>query len=269
MSDLWFKGLDDLELVEGALRLSTKVDPTVNATWVELQLEKMLDEAELVLSKEVDEKARFDALLRLFYQEWGFQGDDETYFSSENAFIEKVLQRKKGIPVSLGALLLFFARKLGFPMHGISFPTQFLLVVKWPEALPEYINPFNGEYVAKHTLSSWLKGLEGNAAVLKTEHLSVADTSTVIGRWLAVLKGALMREEHYTKALACSNIALSLVPEDPYEIRDRGFIYQQLDCFQIARQDYQYFIDNCPEDPAAEMLKLQLKAINEEPVVLH
>ncbi|GAM70926.1 protein sirB1 [Vibrio sp. JCM 19236] len=81
-----------------------------------MQLEKLLDEAEQVLSVEVNEKARFDAFLRLFYQEWGFEGDYENYFSSENAFIEKVIQRRKGIPVSLGALLLFFGRKLGFPV---------------------------------------------------------------------------------------------------------------------------------------------------------
>ncbi|PMG03533.1 hypothetical protein BCV02_08145 [Vibrio breoganii] len=269
MSDLWFNGLDDLELVEGAMRLCSQVDPSINATWVELQLEKMLDEAEQVLSRETNEKARFDALIRMFYQEWGFQGDYENYFSSENAFVEKVLQRKKGIPVSLGSLLLYLGRKLGFPIEGVSFPTQFLLVVKWPDMKPDYVNPFNGEYVAKHTLQSWLKGAEGNAAMLKPEHLSIADTSTIIGRWLGVLKGALMREERYTQALACSNLALSLVPEDPYEIRDRGFIYQQLNCFQVARKDYEFFIEKCPHDPAADMLKLQLKSINDEPVVLH
>lgn len=127
MSDLWFKDLDELELVEGALLLNSQIDPQVNFTWVEMQLEKLLDEAEQVLSVEVNEKARFDAFLRLFYQEWGFEGDYENYFSSENAFIEKVIQRRKGIPVSLGALLLFFGRKLGFPVKALAFLPSFLL----------------------------------------------------------------------------------------------------------------------------------------------
>lgn len=142
-------------------------------------------------------------------------------------------------------------------------------MVEWPFDKPDYINPFNGEYVAKNTLHAWLKGHEGNLAELKPEHLVVADTSTLIGRWLAVLKGALMREEHYTQALRCSDIALALVPDDPFEIRDRGYIYQQLNCHQVARKDYEFFIEQCPNDPSIDMLKLQLQAFNEEPVVLH
>lgn len=234
-----------------------------------MQLEKLLDEAEQVLSVEVNEKARFDAFLRLFYQEWGFEGDYENYFSSENAFIEKVIQRRKGIPVSLGALLLFFGRKLGFPVKGISFPTQFLIAVNWSDRDKSYVNPFNGEYVAKPVLHAWLKGQEGAAAQLKPEHLNVADNSMLIGRWLGVLKSALMREERYTQALACTDIALSLVPDDPYEIRDRGFIYQHLECNQVAQKDFEYFLEKCPDDPTAELLKLQLKALQEVPQVLH
>lgn len=269
MSDLWSEDLDNMELVEGALLLNSRVDPSVNSVWVEMQLEQMLQEAEQALLPESNEKARFNAFLRLFYREWGFQGDNDSYFSSENVFIDKVLQRKKGIPVSLGALLLFIGRKLGFPIEGIAFPTQFLLVVKWPYEEPDYVNPFDGEYVVKPTLLCWLKGAEGLLATLKPEHFKIADTSTIIGRWLAVLKGALVREERYTQALICSDMALSLVPNDPYERRDRGFIYQQLDCYQIARQDYEFFIKQCPDDPGAQVLKLQMNALNDEPVVVH
>jgi regulator of sirC expression with transglutaminase-like and TPR domain len=59
------------------------------------------------------------------------------------------------------------------------------------------------------------------------------------------------------------------VPDDPYEIRDRGFIYQQLDCHQVALTDYQFFIDQCPDDPAAELLKNQVSAMSNTQVTLH
>ncbi len=104
---------------------------------------------------------------------------------------------------------------------------------------------------------------------MKAEHLKTADHPTIIGRWLAVTKSALLREERYTLALRCTDLALSFVPDDPYEIRDRGFIYQQLDCHQIAKTDYQFFIDQCPEDPAAELLKSQLRALDTNIVTIH
>ncbi len=98
--------------------------------------------------------------------EWGFAGDKDAYFSSENAFIDKVLERKKGIPVSLGAIFLFLGRKLGFPVEGVSSDLAFLLKVTWYGQAAVYINPYNGEYVGEQTLRAWLIGHDGPLAAL-------------------------------------------------------------------------------------------------------
>ncbi len=96
-------------------------------------------------------RKRVSRLLRLFYQEWFFSGDREAYFDSRNAFIDLLLQRRKGIPASLGSLLLYLGHKLSFPLNGISFQTQFLLSLNWPGERRIYLNPFNGEIVSQHT----------------------------------------------------------------------------------------------------------------------
>ncbi|NIY82278.1 SirB1 family protein [Vibrio hepatarius] len=269
MLELFDEDFDAMELAEGALALNQAINPETRVQWAENELHRLLQEAELSLAHEVDEKQRFDALLRLFYHQWGFSGDREAYFDSANAFIDTVLERRKGIPVSLGALLLYFGRKLGFPLKGVTFPSQFLIKVEWYDEAPQYINPFNGEYVTEHTLGAWLIGHKGPLAKLKPKHLEETDNPTVIGRWLALLKSALLREERYTLALKCTDLALSFVPDDPYEIRDRGYIYQQLDCHQVALTDYQYFIENCPDDPASELLKNQVNAMSGTQVTLH
>jgi regulator of sirC expression with transglutaminase-like and TPR domain len=269
MLELFDEDFDAMELVEGALVLNKAINPESQTSWAEQELKRLFSEAEFALVNETNEKQRFESFLRLFYFEWGFSGDRETYFHSSNGFIDKVLKRRKGIPVSLGALILYLGRKLGFPLSGITFPTQFLIKLEWYGEKPLFINPFNGEYVSEHTVGAWLIGSKGPLAELKEEHVQATDNPTVIGRWLALLKSALLREEHYTLALRCTDLALTFVPDDPYEIRDRGFIYQQLDCHQVALTDYQYFIDQCPDDPAAELLKNQVNAMSETPVVLH
>lgn len=260
---------DGIELVEGALLLNQAINPETDVAWVKLELDRLLNEAEVTLVNESDQKQKFESLLRLFYREWNFKGDREAYFDSSNAFIDQVLQRRRGIPVSLGALFMYFGRKLGFDLEGVTFPTQFLIQLNWYGETPLYIDPFSGEYVSRHTLQAWLIGNKGPLARLKEKHLKISDNATIIGRWLAVMKSALMREERYTLALRCTDLALTFVPDDPYEIRDRGFIYQQLDCHQIAASDYQYFIDQCPDDPAAELLKTQVNALSHNLVTLH
>ena len=269
MFELFDEDLDNMELVEGALALNYAINPETEVDWVEQELARMLREAELYLAHEANEKQRFESFLRLFYREWRFEGDGDAYFASENVFIDKVLERKKGIPVSLGALLLYLGKKLGFPLEGVAFPTQFLIKIRWHKERPCYLNPFDGEYVAEHILNAWLIGHDGPLAKLEPQHLESADNPTVIGRWLAIIKGALLREERYTLALKCTNLALTFVPDDPYEIRDRGFIYEQLDCHQVAKSDYQYFIDHCPDDPATELLKMQVSALNDNHVTIH
>lgn len=269
MFDLFDEDLDEMDLVEGALALNYAINSETDVNWVEAELERMLKEVELALVSESCEKQKFDSFLRYFYYEWNFQGDNETYFASENVFVDSVLRRRKGIPVSLGAVFLFFAKRLGFPVEGVTFPTQFLIKLDWPGEQACYINPYNGEYVARRILSAWLIGHEGPLAQLKPEHLQAADHPTIIGRWLAVTKSALLREERYTLALKCTDLALTFVPDDPYEIRDRGFIYQQLDCLQVAKSDYQFFINQCPEDPAAELLKTQVRALEDNAITLH
>ncbi len=269
MLNLCDEDFDAMELVEGALVLNQAVNPETQVSWCEAELARLLKEAELALVNERDDQQRFDAFLRLFYHQWGFEGDRNAYYDSANGFIDKVLKRRKGIPVSLGALLLYFGRKLGFPLQGITFPTQFLIKLDWYGEKARYINPYDGEYVSEHTLHAWLIGHSGPLAKLKSEHLETSDNPTVIGRWLALLKSALLREERYTLALRCTDLALTFVPDDPYEIRDRGFIYQQLDCYQVALSDFQYFIEQCPDDPASELLKNQMSALSENSVTLH
>jgi regulator of sirC expression with transglutaminase-like and TPR domain len=83
------------------------------------------------------------------------------------------------------------------------------------------------------------------------------------------MKAAFMREEQFEKALLCSELSLLSTPEDPYQVRDRGYILHKLDCFAAAKEDYQYFIEQCPDDPAIELIQIQMKALGEEPIVIH
>ena len=101
--------LNQMPLVDGAIAFMAEVDTDFPATWVQLRLTQLAQEAEQTLMEEVNPRLRLDGLLRLFYREWGFQGDQQQYFSSDNAFLDKVLERRKGIPVSLGAIFLYLA----------------------------------------------------------------------------------------------------------------------------------------------------------------
>ncbi|MNO03734.1 hypothetical protein D3C81_2245210 [compost metagenome] len=78
-----------------------------------------------------------------------------------------------------------------------------------------------------------------------------------------------MEERQMELALRASEVLLQFNPEDPYEIRDRGLIYAQLECEHVALNDLNYFVEQCPEDPISEMIRAQINSIAHKQITLH
>ena len=206
-------------------------------------------------------------LLTQVYQKQGFCGDWKTFFKVKNILLSSVLKRRKGVPISLGILLIEMLKAIGFNAAGLCFPSGFIVQVEMAEGV-FYIDPFNGELVDTAHLELKVRGQLGNHARLTPEMLKVDDNETIIKRYISVLKAAYMQADKLELALLCSDILLRLDPEDAYEVRDRGFLFQQLDCYQLACNDFTFFIEQCPKDPIVGLLKQQITRMREEQAAL-
>ncbi|MFM4965084.1 SirB1 family protein [Aeromonas bivalvium] len=207
-------------------------------------------------------------LIQGFYQGLGFHGDWQDFFSAANSDLAAVLTGRQGIPVSLGILLIQLGRRIGLDVEGICFPGYFLVSFAGDEG-EVYIDPFNGEVLSLARIESLLRGALGNLASLSQDYLQPSGQWEIIERLLNVNKAALLRENRMTEALRASELLLRMKPGDPQETRDRGFIYEQLDCPRFAADDFEYFIEQCPDDPVADVLKMQLAALDLSPKPLH
>lgn len=169
----------------------------------------------------------------------------------------------------MGVIFLYIAHQLGLPLMPVIFPTQLILRADWLDEEMWLINPLNGETLNEHVLEVWIKGNLGLSAELEDEDLEEAENTLIVRKMLDTLKAALMEEKQMELALRASEAVLAFDPDDPYEIRDRGLIYAQLDCNHIAISDLSYFVEQCPEDPIAEMIKMQIHSIEQQRVTLH
>jgi len=202
-------------------------------------------------------------LLSQVYQKQGFCGDWKTFFKVKNILLSSTLKRRKGVPISLGILLIEMLKEIGFNAEGLCFPSGFIVQVEMDANLV-YIDPFNGELVDTAHLELKVRGQLGNHARLTPDLLKVDNNETIIKRYISVLKAAYMQDENLELALLCSDILLRLDPEDAYEVRDRGFLFQQLECYQLACNDFTFFIEQCPKDPIIGLLKQQITQMREE-----
>lgn len=108
------------------------------------------------------------------------------------------------------------------------------------------IDPFNGETLDTRTLKLWLKGNISPTTELYDDDLEEAESLAVMCNMLDTLKSALMEEKQMERALNVSRILLQLDPRNPYENRDRGVIYAELDCTHVALSDLMYFVEQRP-----------------------
>ena len=217
-------------LCDGMVLISELIRDDFPTHYVQDELERLLGLAREEIAASWDQERQIERLLELFYHDWGFSDSRGVYRLSDVLWLDKVLNNRQGSAVSLGAILLWIAQRLALPVVPVIFPTQMLLRAD-PEESEEMwlINPFNGETLNEHTLEVWLKGNISPVAELFNEDLD----------------------------------------EDPYEIRDRGLIYAQLDCDHVALQDLSYFVEQCPEDPISEMIRAQINTISHKQITLH
>ena len=127
----------------------------------------------------------------------------------------------------------------------------------------------DGGWLATGKRGSGLDVYKRQVAELFNEDLDEADNAEVIRKLLDTLKSSLMEERQMELALRASEALLQFNPEDPYEIRDRGLIYAQLECEHVALTDLSYFVEQCPEDPISEMIRAQINTISHKQIVLH
>ncbi len=211
----------------------------------------------------VADKAKLTKLIDILYQQQGFKGNWQSFFEVENVLISKVLARRKGIPISMGIVFLDVLKSCGFDAQGICFPSGFIIRINLENEVL-YFDPFTGELPSWDDLELRVRGQLGNHAQLTLDMLKPDDNKTIIKRFINVMKAAYIQADILALGLLCSDILLRIDPDDAYEVRDRGFIFQQLDCFKLASSDFEFFIEQFPEDPIVALLKQQIKQMQLE-----
>ena len=222
-----------------------------------------------------NELDRLHQLLDVIYRQMKFSYRYTDYFNSDNLLLHKVLQTKQGMPVSFAAILLYLAAKCGIPLFAVNFPTQIILraEISHDDGRQEtlFINPADGKFLSMDDLEKWLDG-EPMAGLLVTPMLiRRAEPFELLERVETLFKMALTKEKKFQEVLEMINFRLIFSPDDPYEIRDRGMIFATMESFQAAYEDLSYFIDQCPDDPSARMIKMDIKQLEQKSkeMILH
>jgi len=254
----------DIPLFSTALLIAQDEYPALDRADYEIRLHRYCDRLANLLRDSDPAPTQLRCLNQFLFDELGFSGDEQDYYDPRNSYLNEVLDRRLGNPISLAVVQIELAQRLGVPLQGISFPGHFLVRLPIEEGIV--------------VLDSFQKGRSLDAAELRRRartHLDTHDIDdarlarmlepashrSILMRMLRNLKSVYIERTQWDKALRCSDRLLTLDPHQPGEFRDRGTYYLNLGHVAAARADMTRYLALMPQADDAEAVAQQLSEL--------
>jgi len=255
-------------LLEAALLIESELTKkNISESTSKLLQQQLFLKCSLIQFKEANAD-KLTVLLDHVYQTEGYKGDWKTFYKIENCFISNVLIRHQGISITLGILLLQFLKANGFDAYGVCFSRDLIIKVHCENEFI-YIDPFTGDIQNLNQLEAKMHGLLGNYIKLNDEMLSVDSHERVIKNLISLMKVAYLQSKQFELALVCCDLLLRIEPDNTYERRERGCLFQELNCVDLAVKDFQIFIDKHPNDPTVSIIEKQIRKMRINQPIIH
>lgn len=200
-------------------------------------------------------------LHEFLFGELGFRGNEEDYYNPRNSFLNDVLERRTGIPITLAVVYLEITRRLGLPFYGVGLPGHF--IVKYDDNRQvKFIDPFHGgRLLDQEECTDLVRGHRAEGP--ESRDFRAVDNRYIIIRMLNNLRGIYHNNMQYRKAVGVMDMILSLLPASPEEIKQRAWLHYKLGNFSQARHDLDTYLTFCPDAEDADSVREWLNEIHE------
>lgn len=255
-------GLDDeINLAEAALLIASEEYPDLDIAAYLARLDAMAATLKGRLRADISPADTIVALNRFLFDEQGFTGNDADYYDPRHSFLNEVLDRKRGIPITLALVYMEISRRIGLPVQGVSFPAHFLVKCRVREGTV-VLDPYaKGISLSLDDLRQRIKHLRDGADLPQStlaEMLAAASNKDILVRMLRNLQGIYSHHKQWLKALAATDRMITVMPDLADAYRDRGMIYLSLECFRAALFDLQAYTKMLPEAADAYAIRQQV-----------
>lgn len=258
-----------LNLFEAAVSLAQDEHPQLDVQAVLADVDALARRLRERLAPETPPAERLRQLTRFFHGELGFAGNLNNYYAADNSFVHRVLQTRRGIPITLAVLLLELGEQAGLRMAGVAFPGHFL--VKCRVGLGEVVlDPFTGEALSPSRLDERLavyrqgSGLPDDMELPLEFFLRAATPRQILARMLRNLKEVHRAARDWPRLLAVQQRLVVLLPGDAAERRDRGLVLDALGAHAVAADDLAFYLAQCGDAADAPALQARLAELLEQ-----
>jgi len=259
------------DLCHAALLIAEQLQPELDIQSYQHKLDEMVAGIRGRIPAEMDVPTRIQQLNRYFYDELGFAGDKQDYYLPDNSLLNQVIERRRGIPITLAVIYLKLAGAIELDAYGIGFPGHYLVGIH-TDGDNIILDPFDQGNTLNHgQLRNMLQQLtheHTDEIVLERNLLPAAKADSVV-RMLRNLKQIYIESQKVELSLTCIEMILSIIPEAPDELRDRGMVYQHIEYTQGAINDLTQYLQLVPDAEERGVIEALLDSLQSQHKSLH
>ncbi|HMA88828.1 MAG TPA: tetratricopeptide repeat protein [Burkholderiales bacterium] len=255
-----------IDLARCCLLIAEDAYPGLDVEHYLAELERLALRLRAGLPQTAGAEERVMALNQFLFDELGYRGNVDEYYDPRNSYLNEVMERKTGIPITLAILYMELGRRIGLPLEGVSFPGHFLVRLRLRGGML-VLDPFGGGAPQSESeLYERLKRVipEGSAGGVPVgelpldQFLEPATHRQILARVLRNLKGIYRDTDKPERLLEVLNRILVLNPQARAELRDRGLLYQRMEAYRAAFRDLSEYLEREPDAPEFEEIRARV-----------
>ncbi|HUF21373.1 MAG TPA: tetratricopeptide repeat protein [Burkholderiales bacterium] len=249
----------EINLPEAALLVASHRYPDLDVQHYLGALDTLGETLRQRIDPSASEPERIVALNQFLFGDLGFAPNADDYYDPRNSLLNEVIDRRVGIPITLSLVYMEVGKRVGLPLQGVCFPGHFLVKCKVSDGLA-ILDPYSGGtslgIVDLQRRLREVRGGEVSRAII-AGLLVGSSNKEILLRVLRNLKAIYLRSHQLEHALAVMEWIVRAAPDQAVEVRDRGMVYQELDCFRAAIADFDLYLELDPGCTDADDIRLR------------
>lgn len=255
----------EIDLARAALCFAREIGyPALDIAGYLRQLDELAEAARPQISHQGGAAAQALDLAQFLFQQAGFQGNEADYTDPRNSYLNEVLDRCLGIPISLSALFLAVAERLAIPAQGVGLPGHFIVSAPGVDG-PLFLDPFHGgRQISVIDCARLVELSTGYSGAFQIDWLRSISTGEILARMLYNLRNVYIQQDKWRMAQPVVERLHLLQPQNPDHLRDLGTIHRQNGALRLAIDDYQRYLALVPEAEDAALVRRNLQETAEK-----
>src|SRR5579864_6116728 len=246
---------ENIDLIRGALVIARTEYPNLEIEEYANRIERMGRRA-AALAPHLEPKRTLEAVNQVVFEQANLRGNREDYYDPRNSFLNDVLDRGLGIPITLSIIYMEVAGRVGFPLSGVGMPGHFLLK-HYGDSEPEIlIDCFNrGDILSRQDCQSRLDEIYSGEMKLRPEFLHPISRRQILTRMLNNLKTVYLSTRNFRKALPIADLILVIYPRSAEDVKQRALLRYSMNLHGLAAEDLDEYLKMSPTASDADEIR--------------